>query len=74
MLFRGPYNESQTICTMAQGVLESFGNHGINNVDCNLSDRHESVKWEPPLMDLMKLNVDAAVNAKKGVMGYGAIV
>lgn len=55
--------------------MDSFHSKGINNVECNLSsDRRTGVKWEPPLVDWMKLNVDAAIYAKKGVTRYGVVV
>lgn len=47
----------------------------ITSFDCNLSsDRHESVLLDPPPVDWMKFNVDATVDANKGVVSYGVAV
>lgn len=74
MVLLGQSNGPHTICARAQGILESFANNVVTIVDCNLnSNRHECVRWEPPPVDWLKLNVDATINANKGVVGYGLL-
>lgn len=74
MLFRGQSSGAQNICARAQGILDSFQSLDINSVKCNLSsERQENVKWEPPPVDWLKLNVDAAVDAKRVLWVMGLL-
>lgn len=55
--------------------MESFSKNDIFCVNCNLSSyRLESVQWEPLPMDWLKLNINVAVDANNGVVGYGVVV
>lgn len=74
ILFRGQSSGAQNICARAQGILDSFQSLDINSVKCNLSsERQENVKWEPPPVDWLKLNVDAAVDAKRVLWVIGLL-
>lgn len=71
----GQSSVPQGICAKDQGILESFGSSNVTTVYFNLrSVGHDSVHRQLPPVDWMKLNVDAAKDANRCVVGYSAAV
>ncbi|KAH9685373.1 reverse transcriptase domain-containing protein [Citrus sinensis] len=74
-IFEGKKSDSRILAAKAESVLRAYQRVSKpGNVQGTKDRGIDQQKWKPPPKNVLKLNVDAAVNSKDQKTGLGAIV